>query len=93
MLRIRLNPLVVIVNRNAQDALGMFLADNIFIQMRHDLTWSHDVIQMKFRCQGVGGCAVFNQDVLAKVNTVVADKHTVGASNQAVHFIVAPPTK
>ena len=86
----RLDPLIMIVNRNRQDLLGPFLADNILVQ---------DILYFVgfWKFSGIGPHGLFklgflSYDIVAEFYTLVAYVNC-GSCNQLFNFILTFPAK
>ena len=72
--------LVVIVNRNGEDFFGLFLADDVVIEMATEFGWSRNFIGEGFftevRERGVLACEFLTEDGGADVDTFIANVDT-----------------
>ncbi|MCY1181626.1 hypothetical protein D9M73_221400 [compost metagenome] len=83
-----LQALVVVVDRDGQDLLGLFLADHILVQAFADFVGRGQV-----RARGRGGvflgCGGFvTNDLVAQVDAFVANEHR-GARDQLLDLMLA----
>ncbi len=85
----------MIVDRHAQNALGVFLPDDIFIQPSHDLARRRQRLQHKRRRCLLALIArrFLVEDTLTQFDAVVTDEYTVGTRDQPFDFIVAASAK
>ncbi len=72
--------LVVIVNRNGEDTFGLFLADDVVIEMATEFGWSRNFIGEGFftevRERGVLAYELLTEDGGADVDTFIANVDT-----------------
>mmetsp|Transcript_1279 Transcript_1279/g.2539 ORF Transcript_1279/g.2539 Transcript_1279/m.2539 type:complete len:328 (+) Transcript_1279:930-1913(+) len=80
--------LVVIVNGDREDPLGVGLTDHVVVQHAADLQRSrHAVVALQ-----PGALGLFPDDVHAQFDAFIADEHR-GARNQLAHLVLAFPTE
>jgi hypothetical protein len=56
--------------------------------VRHDLARGHQPLDLKIGGVWAMRRVIFGQDVLAQIDTEVADEHTIRASDQAFYLIM-----
>jgi hypothetical protein len=79
-----LDPLVVVVDRDGEGALGWFLANDVFLQEIENLAGLG-----KLKTSQVGNfCELFLNDLVAEFNALVADVNT-GPGNELPHLLLA----
>src|SRR5260370_28938470 len=81
-------PLVVIVHRNSQDALGLVLADHIVVKNLAYLFGRRNAVLGLHQ----GGLALLPDDVHAEFDAFIADEHR-RASNELPDLVLALPAE
>ncbi len=79
-----LKPLVVIVDRDRQHALGLRLTDNVVVQERADLLGRRHAA---FLATGAGTLDLLADDVVAQLHALVADEDG-GAGDQLPDLVL-----
>src|SRR5690606_18438304 len=83
-----LDPLVVVVDRHGERALGAVLSDHILVQDLEDLL---GLGQRAARALGLL-LQLFADDVVAQLNALIADEHA-GARDQLADLVLALPAE
>src|SRR5579871_3477831 len=84
--------LVVVIDRNGQRLLGLFLADDIAVQLLVYLLRGGHLADRGSRLRWEVGVLFFD-DLATEVYALVADIHAPWPGNQALHLILALATK
>src|SRR5690606_21475489 len=82
-------PLVVVVDGHRQHLLGVLLADHVLVEDLLDLARARQPVAGPF---GAALLHLYPDDVIAEVDTLVADEHR-GASNQLADLVLALATE
>src|SRR5258708_5637194 len=86
LLAAALQALVVVVDRDREDLLGLHLADHVLVEDLADLVRAGKVALLRL-LPGVGRC-LFTDDVVAEVDALVADEDR-RAGDELAHFMLA----
>src|SRR5581483_999818 len=83
-----LDALVVVVDRDRKDLLGLLLADHVVVEESVDLLRLGQLLELE-----VGGFGeLFLDDLVAEVDALVADVHA-GAGDELLHLLLALPAE
>jgi hypothetical protein len=79
-----IEPLVMVMNRNREDALGALLADHIIVEDLADLDRRRNAA---FPLRGDGPFGLFANDIIAELDAFVADEHG-GPGDELANFVL-----
>ncbi len=86
------DPLVVVVHRYREHALGVGLADDVLVEVLGDLARRGQPFELE-RLTLLRAELLFDQDLIAQVDALVADEHAPGASDQLFDLVAAAITE
>ena len=81
-----LNALVVVVDRHAENTLGVALADDIFVQALGDLARRQLELEPVFASRFGFGGGFFFQQVVADFHAEIADEDWLGTGDEAINL-------
>ena len=83
-----LDPLVVVVDGDRQDLLGLVLTDHVLVEERVDLVRLRELVELELG--GLGELLL--DDLVAEVDALVADVHA-GAGDELLDLLLALPAE
>ncbi len=84
-------PLVVAVDRHGQHLLGMLLADDVLVELGHDLPRRGDIVEQRFA--GSAAAALLFEDRLAEIDAFAADVDVARSLDQRADVAIALAAK
>jgi hypothetical protein len=83
-----LDPLVVVVDGDAEDLLGLVLSDDVVVQVLVDLTRLGELVEADFGALG----ELFLDDLVTEIDALVADVDT-GTGDELLDLLLALPAE